>query len=80
MIIKENFEIVFRDRFDCESLLAQILFKDIVICEINKEMGNENMEVELFCNDPLYNDLNIKFPLDDFLEVLRVAKAELVEL
>ena len=35
------------------------------------------MEVELLCNDPLYNGLNIEFPLDDFVEALRVAKAEL---
>ena len=80
MIVKENFEIVFRDRFDCECLLAQVLFKDIVICEINKEKGNENLEVELLCNDPVYKGLSIKFPLDDFFEVLGVAKAELMEL
>ena len=80
MIVKENFEIVFRDRSDCEFLLAQVRFKNIGICEINKEKGNENMEVELLCNDPLYNGLSIKFPLDDFLEVLAVAKAELIDL
>ncbi len=80
MIVKENFEIVFRDRFDCECILAQVLFKDVVICEINKEKGNKNMEVELLCNDPLYNGLSIGFPLDDFLEVLCVVKAELTEL
>jgi hypothetical protein len=80
MIVKEDFEIVFVDHSDCESLLAQVRFKNIGICEINKEKGNENMAVELLCNDPLYNGLRIKFPLDDFFEVLRVAKAELMEL
>lgn len=77
MIVKENFEIVFVDDSDCECLLAQVRFKDVVLCEINKEKGNDSMEVELLCNDPLYNGLNIKFPLDDFAEALRVAKAEL---
>ena len=80
MIVKENFEIVFRDRFDCEFLLAQVRFKGVEICEINKEKGGDNMEVEVLCNDPLYNGLSIKFPLGDFLEVLQVAKAELMGL
>ena len=80
MIVKESFEIVFRDRFSCECLLAQVLFKDILICEINKEKGNEKLEIEILCNDQLYNGLKINFPLDDFLEVLRLAKAELIGL
>ncbi len=80
MITKENFEIVFVDRSDCEYLLAQVRFKSIVLCEINKEKGSESMVVELLCNDPLYNDANIEFPLDDFIEVLKAAKAELMVL
>lgn len=80
MIVKENFEIVFRDRSDCEFLLAQVRFKDIEICEINKEKGSDNMEVELLCNDQLYNGLSIKFPLRDFLQVLQVANTELMGL
>lgn len=80
MIVKENFEVVFVDSSSCECLLAQVRFKNIVLCEINKEKGNECMEVELLCNDLLYNGLKIEFPLDDFVEVLRVAKAELMVL
>jgi hypothetical protein len=80
MIVKENFEIVFVDRHDCECLLAQVRFKNIELCEINKEKGNDHMEIEMFCNDPLYNELKIQFPLNDFVEALRVAKAELMVL
>ncbi len=80
MIVKENLEVVFVDHADCECLLAQVWFKNIQLCEINKEKGNESMEVELLCNDPLYNGLDIKFPLDDFIEALNVAKAELMML
>ena len=54
--------------------------KNVVLCEINKEKGNESMEIELLCNDPLYNGLEIEFLLDDFVEALRVAKAELTML
>lgn len=78
--MSEDFEIVFRDRFECEHLLVQVRFKNIVLCEINKEKGNEHMEIKIFCNDPLYNELEIQFPLDDFVEALRVAKAELMVL
>ena len=80
MFVKENFELVFRDRHDCEHLLVQVRFKDILLCEINKEKGNDHMEVEIFCNDPLYYQLDIKFPLNDFIEALSVAKTELMEL
>jgi len=79
MIVRENFEIVFRDRDECEFLLALVMFRDVVICEINREKGAEHMEVEFFFNDPLYNDLNIKFPLDDFVEALSVAKEALMD-
>ena len=80
MIVRENFEIVFRDRSECEHLLAQVRFKNIELCEISKEKGNDQMEIEMFCNDPLYNELKIQFPFDDFVEALRVAKAELMML
>lgn len=80
MMVKENFEIVFVDHADCDCLLAQVRFKNVVLCEINKEKGNESMEIELLCNDPLYNGLEIEFPLDDFVDALRVAKAELTML
>jgi hypothetical protein len=79
MFVKENFELIFRDRFDCEQLLIQVRFKDVELCEINKEKGSDHMEVEIFCNDPLYNQLDIKFPLDDFIEALSVAKTKLME-
>jgi hypothetical protein len=80
MIVKENFEIVFVDHSDCECLLTQVRFKNIVLCEINKEKGNERMEVELLCNDVLYNGLKIEFSLDDFVEALKVAKEKLMVL
>jgi len=80
MFVKKDFELIFTDRLDCEHLLVQVRFKNIELCEISKENGNDHMEIEMFCNDPLYNELNIKFPLDDFLEALRVAKAKLMAL
>lgn len=80
MIVKSHFEIVFRDRSDCEHLLAQVRFMDVVLCELSKENGDDRMEIEFLCNDPLYNGTTIKFSLADFLEVLQTAKMELASL
>jgi len=76
---KENFEVVLRDRHECEYLLAQVRYQNIGVCEINREKGTDQMEVEMLCNDPLYNGLEIRFPFDDFLEALKAAKAALMD-
>lgn len=80
MMTRGNFEIVFIDNSDCEHLLAQVRFKNVVLCEINKESGNDQMEVEIFCNDPLYCGVEIKFPLNDFIEAIELARVELMSL
>jgi len=75
-MMNNEFEIVFRDRDDYDHLLVQIRFKDFVICEISKEEGNEHMKVVMLCDGPVDTELDVQFRLDDFLEVLRIAKEE----
>ncbi|QPF73474.1 hypothetical protein G8A07_11450 [Roseateles sp. DAIF2] len=80
MKICSNFEITVTDRDEFEKLLLQIRWGDIVICELNKEQGEDLVEMKLYCNDALYNGREIKFPFAEFLEVMKVAKEELKRL
>lgn len=80
MTEKICFEIFLRDRDEFEKLLVQICWGDIVLCELNKEHGEDQAEMKLYCNDVLYNDREIKFPFAEFLEVMKVAQEELKRL
>lgn len=75
-----NFEITLRDRDEYEKLLVQIWWRDIVLCELNKERGEDQAEMKLYCNDVLYNDREIKFSFAEFLDVMKVAQEELKRL
>jgi len=77
MKICSNFEITFTDRDEFEKLLVQIRWGDIVLCELNKEKGEDQAEMKLFCNDSIYNDREITFPFAEFLQVMEVAREEL---
>ena len=80
MKISGDFEITITDRDEFEKLLVQVRWGDIVLCELNKEKGESNTEMKLYCNDVLYNDREIKFPLAEFLLVMKVAQEELKRL
>lgn len=80
MTRKNNFEVLVRDRDEFEKLLVQVCWDDIVLCELNKERGEDQSEMKLYCNDVLYNDREIKFPFAEFLEVMKVAQEELKRL
>ncbi len=72
--MRNGFEIIFRDRHEFKHLLAQVRYKNVVIVEIDKEEGNQQMNVTVLCNDPLYIGKDINFSLSDFLKVLNDAK------
>ena len=80
MKICDRFEITITDRDEFEKLLVQVRWGDIVLCELNKERGEDQAEMKLYCNDVLYNDREIKFPFAEFLEVMKVAQEELKRL
>ena len=80
MKIYQNFEITFTDRDEFEKLLVQIRWGDVVLCELNKERGENQAEMKLYCNDVLYNNREIKFPFAEFLDVMKIAQEELKRL
>lgn len=56
-------------------LIVEIYFKKQRLCQISKELGNENLEIE-FIKDiyVLPDEILMKFPLSDFEAVLKEAQ------
>lgn len=80
MKIFDDFEITITDRNEFEKLLVQIRWGDVVLCEINKEQGDDQAEMKMYCNDVLYKDREIRFSFCEFLEVMKIAQEELKRL
>jgi hypothetical protein len=73
-----NFTIDFVSENRREHLVIEIHFKNQRLCQINKEKGNENLEIE-FITDlyKLPEIVEMSFPLSDFLAILEEAKTSL---
>ncbi|WP_025019795.1 hypothetical protein [Phocaeicola sartorii] len=56
-----------------EKLIAEIQYSHHVIAEINQD--REYVEIEVFS----YDDFPIALPIDNFIEVIKEAKAKLLE-
>lgn len=69
-----NFEIDFVSDLRYEHLLVEISYRQQRLCIINKEHGNDNLEIE-FVSDIriLTEDVVMKFPLAEFESVLKEA-------
>lgn len=56
----------------------EISYKDQILCQLNKDNGPDNIEVEFFSDARVLPEKNaMKFNLDRFLRVLTEAKEEL---
>ena len=75
-----KFEIIFRDRYEYEKLLVQVRWNNIVLFEVNRENGIDKATIELFCNDPIYNNTEITFSYLEFLEVMKQVQLALEEI
>lgn len=74
----KEFDIDFVSDTNHEHLMAEISFAGQRLCILNKEHGNENMEIE-FLTD-LYilpESVQMKFKLSDFESAIRTAREEL---
>lgn len=73
-----DFSIDFVSDVQCEHLLVEISYKGQRLCVLNKEHGNEFIEIEFV--DDLYvlsKKIEMKFSLSEFLIVLAKTKEEL---
>jgi len=72
------FDIDFVSDMEHEHLMAEISFGGQRLCIIDKENGNDQMQIEFLVD--LYilpESVGVKVSLDEFLKALDVAKAEL---
>lgn len=75
-----DFEIVFFSDSHYEELTAEITYKGQILCQLNKDKGIDNIEVEFFSDSRiLAEEVAMKLPLDEFLSVLTKAKKALVD-
>ncbi len=76
--MKKKFELLFVSDSNYKSLVAEILFDNQRLCQINKENGEDNLEIE-FLTDLfiLEDEVRMNFPLKEFENVLHIAVKEL---
>ncbi|MGO4153077.1 hypothetical protein [Cupriavidus sp. YAF13] len=73
-----DFQIVFVSDVDHEHLMAEISYRKQRLCLISKEGGNEKMEIEFLTEIFIIEDsVVMKFPLVEFVDVIKQAEAEL---
>ncbi|CAI2460206.1 hypothetical protein [Serratia liquefaciens] len=78
--MRTDFEVVFFSDSRYEELTAEISYKDQILCQLNKDKGIDNIEVEFFADARiLAEQVAMKFPLNEFLAVLEEAKQDLIE-
>ncbi len=63
---------------DYEEMVADICYDNQTVAMITQENGIDNMEIEIYPHDEQKKSWN--FPLDDFIEVLAVAKKGLIKM
>lgn len=76
--MSNNFNIDFFSDTQYQLMTAEISFKGQILCQINKDKGDEHLEVEFFHDfRTSYEEVKMKFNLDEFEETLRTARDEL---
>ncbi|WP_232438161.1 hypothetical protein [Burkholderia ubonensis] len=73
-----KFNIDFVGEMDREHLMAEISFEGQRLCVIDKESGNDSMQIEFLVDLYILPDsIKMKFSLDDFMDALNSARGGL---
>lgn len=76
--MNNNFDITFFSDSNYEEITAEISYKGQILCQLNKDKGPENIEVEFFSDARILVEQNaMKFSLNSFLQILAEATEEL---
>ncbi|NUE67688.1 hypothetical protein [Snodgrassella sp. ESL0253] len=79
--MKSDFQIDYFSDSKYEYLTIEISFKGQILCQLNKDKGVDNIEIEFFYDSRLLEEETIfKFPLDEFLDVLNIVKKDLISI
>lgn len=78
--MKNDFSVDFFSDSQYEELTAEISYKGQILCQINKDKGPDEFEIEFF-NDSrlLAEEVEMKFSLDAFISILNETKLELLD-
>ncbi len=76
--MNNNFDITFFSDSNYEEITAEISYKGQILCQLNKDKGPENIEVEFFSDARILAEQNaMKFSLNSFLQILAEATEKL---
>lgn len=76
--MNNNFEIVFLSDSRYEEITVEISYRDQILCQLNKDKGPDNIEIEFFSDARILAEQNaMKFSLSSFLQILAEATEEL---
>lgn len=79
IIMSSNFQIDFFSDSKYEDITIEISYNGQLICQLNKDNGINNVEIEFFQDMRLLNqDVTLKFSLDKFMSILNEAKQDLI--
>ncbi|EAQ6500166.1 hypothetical protein DL122_25935 [Salmonella enterica subsp. salamae] len=77
--MKSDFSVDFFSDSRYEELTAEISYKGQIVCQLNKDKGENAVEVEFFTDSRLLSEsVEMKFLLDEFIAVLNEAKLDLI--
>ncbi|OQV39509.1 hypothetical protein BZ160_17275 [Pantoea vagans] len=73
-----DFEITFFSDSKYEEITAEISYKDQILCQLNKDKGPDNIEIEFFSDARVLAEQDkMKFSLSGFLQIIAEATEEL---
>lgn len=73
-----NFEITFFSDSKYKKITAETSHKDQIICQLNKDKGPDNIEIEFFTDAKVLAEQDaMKFSLNSFLQIISEATEEL---
>ena len=76
--MQNDFEITFFSDSNYEHITVEISYKEQIVCQLNKDKGPDNIEIEFFSDARVLVEQNaMKFNLNSFLQVIAEATEEL---
>jgi hypothetical protein len=76
--MNSDFSVDFFSDSRYEELTAEISYKGQILCQLNKDRGVNFIEVEFFTDSRIFPEaIEMKFCIDDFLEVLLKTQKDL---
>jgi len=77
--MNSDFNVDFFSDSRYEELTAEISYKGQILCQINKDKGDNAVEIEFFTDSRLLPEsINMKFPLDELISILNQVKSDLL--